>query len=216
MSFFHCLFLPFLSSYTDCFYWAIWNKHIHLVCMIRVPSLLLPSHPGDHLLQICWWFYVSFCSDDCTVCFGQPNSATSTIEVPVPCPIILCSQGLPFSLCTSTVDPVGRNGIFLWVSVSWLPWGCLCKSTIRLLYYITPVVYWNFGSVLLAGLLNRSIARLFILGLINVLLFVHCLDGCKIMMQHDVCWVPCWGFKLLWYKVSACVSHYFPGQPVLR
>ena len=123
-----------------------------------------------------------------------------------------------------------------------LSWGyIISKSAVWLLSSLShnTSCLLNLGNIPLVSLLNRSIPWLGSPGLIRVDLicnkatymsacFVvlltnimhastcYCFDSNEMMMQHNVCWVACRSFKLLWYEVCGYILHYLAGQPVFR
>ena len=115
-------------------------------------------------------FYVPLHSCYCMSSFGYSDFVTSTIILSVLCSFIMsCVPGLPSSFYTTTIDHVGRNGIFLKVSMFWLAWDWIFKSTIRLLSSLlhNTSCLLNLGSMPLVSLLNKGIARLGNMGLIG-------------------------------------------------
>ena len=143
-SFFPCIACPCILIAHSCFCWSaghVLSIH-HLFCCCPVPQVLyyhimchtyhIYHSPFNLLLacslffflrssQIIFWpprgvLHVSLHSCDNTSHLGHPNLVRCSMWSSELCPInILCVHGLPSSLCTATVDPVGRNGELLWV-----------------------------------------------------------------------------------------------------
>ena len=110
----------------------------------------------------------------------------------VPCPIIIpCVHGPPCSFHNAAVDPISRNGIFLWMHVPWLTWGCLLESTIRLITL----------------LLNNTNCLLNLVSMPLVILLYRTRPGLRSSAQLSA--------DLIWNKamyMSALVSNSFHGS----
>ena len=163
--FWHCLCLHHFSYVTD--YWidhlygSVWtDQSVHLVCLLPTSGWLSSSHFRDNPLPICWWaLYISvlliaFLFWSLWFCNSLP------LQLHISYPIIVpCVHAPPLSLCTTAVDTVHRNNIFLWVSMSWLDFFCLSKSEawlFSLVLHNTDSLL-NFNSMPIVNLLNRSI-----------------------------------------------------------
>ena len=163
---FHCFHVVPLFYCVDYLFGPTWNDlPVHLVHLLLVSSWLLSANFGDNLLQMCCWVFVSLYSCDCKVFLSLwPCNIyyCGWLFMSHYCPVYSCP---PPSLCTATVHHVGRNGILLCVSMSWLVCGCLSKSAIWLFYHChINRCLLNLGSMPLGNVLNRCVARLGNLG----------------------------------------------------
>ena len=139
-----------------------------------------------------WWYWNP--SLLLAICYLSCDS--HQIHTP---PTVPCVHGPPSLHCTDTVDPVGKNGIISWVSVSTFVQGCLL---IRVLWLFSSL--WNnIGGLLhfcrkpLTGLLNSSATRLSKLGPSGVDLF--CNKSISISISFK-------GFlDRSFYKLDACL-----------